>query len=50
MTKWHVQKQTHRTTQKHIKHEDATDIQKKNYFYVFQIFFPFIYFYLQFLK
>ena len=28
MTKWPVHKQTHRTTQKHIEHQDATDIQK----------------------
>jgi len=32
MTKWQIQKQTHRTTQNHVEHEDATDIQKKNYF------------------
>jgi len=29
VTKWPVQKPTHMTTQKHIKHEDATDIQNK---------------------
>jgi len=29
MTKWPVQKQTHRTTQKHVEHQGATDIQKK---------------------
>jgi len=29
MTKWHVQKPTHRTTQKHAEHQDATDIQNK---------------------
>jgi len=29
MTKWPIQKQTHRTTQKHVEHQDATDIQKK---------------------
>jgi len=28
-------KQTHRTTYKHVEHQDATGIQKKqNYFYV----------------
>ena len=26
MTKWPVQKPTHRTTQKHVEHHDATDI------------------------
>jgi len=26
MTKWPVQKLTHRTTQKHVQHHDATDI------------------------
>jgi len=26
MTKWPVQKPTHRTTQKHAEHHDATDI------------------------
>jgi len=32
LTKWPVQKQTHRTTQKHVhvEHQDATDIQKKS--------------------
>jgi len=34
MTKWHVQKPTHRTTQKHVEHKDATDIQKKHYYFV----------------
>jgi len=29
MTKWPVQKPTHRTTQKHVEHHDATDIRKK---------------------
>jgi len=28
MTKWPVQKQTHRAAQKHAEHQDATDIQK----------------------
>jgi len=28
MTKWPVQKLTHRTTQKHLQHHDATDIKK----------------------
>jgi len=37
MTKWPVQNQTqtHRIAQ---KHQDATDIQKKNYFGVFRFF------------
>jgi len=26
MTKWPVQKLTHRTIQKHVQHHDATDI------------------------
>jgi len=26
MTKWPVQKPTHRTTQKHVEHHDATDM------------------------
>ena len=26
MTKWPVQKPTHRTTQKHVEHQDATNI------------------------
>jgi len=42
MTKWSVQKQTHRTTKKHIEHQDATDIQKKPYFCDF-VLFSFIY-------
>ena len=29
MAHWHVQKQTHRTAQKHTEHQDATDIQKE---------------------
>jgi len=29
MTIWTVQKQTQRTTQKRVKHQDATDIPKK---------------------
>ena len=29
MTKWPIQKQTHRTTHKHVEHQGATDIQKK---------------------
>jgi len=28
MTKWPVQKPTHRTTRKHVEHQDATDIQR----------------------
>jgi len=31
MTKWSVQKPTHRTTQKHVEHQDATDIWKKHW-------------------
>ena len=38
MTKWPVQKQTHRTAQKHAKHQDATDIQKKLVFVYFSDF------------
>jgi len=26
VTKWPVQKLTHRTTQKHVEHQDATDL------------------------
>ena len=37
MTKWHVQKPTHRTTQKHVEHKDATDIQIKLLFCDFRI-------------
>jgi len=33
MTKWPVQKPTHRTTQKHVEHYDVTD--RKNYVFVF---------------
>jgi len=29
MTKWPVQNQSHRTTQKHVEHQDATGIPKK---------------------
>ena len=29
MTKWPVQKPTHRTTKKHVEHHDVTDIYKK---------------------
>jgi len=35
MTKWPVQKPTHRTTQKHVEHQDATDIQNKLFFVFF---------------
>jgi len=35
MTKWPVQKQTHRTTQKHIQHQGANSEDKNNIF-VFQ--------------
>jgi len=31
MAKWPVEKPTHRTTQKHVEHQDTTDI---NYFFV----------------
>ena len=42
-TKWPVQKPTHRTTQKHAEHHDATDIQKTTIF-VFLDFFNFLFF------
>jgi len=42
MTKWPVQKQTHRTTQKHVEHQDTTDIQKKKT-HLF-VFFGFLFF------
>jgi len=29
MTKWPLQKQTHKTAQQHAEHQDATDIQNK---------------------
>jgi len=35
MTKWPVQKPTHRTTQKHAEHQDAADIQKTPIFVFF---------------
>jgi len=35
MTKWFVQKQTHRTKQKHAEHQDATGIQTKILLFVF---------------
>jgi len=35
MTKWPLQKQTQRTTQKHVEHQDETDLKKKHYFFVF---------------
>jgi len=35
MTKWLVQKLTHRTTQNHVQHHDATDIKKNYIFCVF---------------
>jgi len=37
-TKWPVQKPTHRTTQQHAEHHDATDIQKTTIFCVFGFF------------
>jgi len=37
ITKWPVHKQTHRTTQKHVEHQDATDIHKKLLICVFRI-------------
>ena len=36
MTKWPVQKQTHRIAQKHTEHQDATDI-KNTIFVCFRI-------------
>jgi len=33
MTKWPVQKLTHRTVLKHAEHQDATDIQNNLFFY-----------------
>jgi len=30
--KWLVQNQTHRTTQKHVEHQDATDIHKNTHY------------------
>jgi len=38
MTKWPVQKQTHRTAQKHAEHQDATYIQNKLFFVFFRFF------------
>jgi len=40
MTKWPVHKQTHRTTQKHVEHHDATDI-KNNIFLCFSDFYTY---------
>jgi len=37
MTKWPVQKPTRRTTQKHVEHQAATDIQKKLLFVFFSL-------------
>jgi len=42
MTKWPVQKQTHRTAQKHAENQDAADIQN-TLFLCFSEFFIFIY-------
>jgi len=41
MTKRLVQKPKHRTTQKHVEHHDATDIEKKTYIFrgFFSLFF-----------
>jgi len=44
MTKWPVQKPTHRTTQKHVEHYDVTD-RKKLFVCVFRIFIFLIFFY-----
>jgi len=41
MTKWPVQKQTHRTAKKQAKHQDATYIHNKVIF----VFFGFLFFY-----
>jgi len=35
---------THRTTQKHVGHQNAKDIQKKNFFFVFSDFYFSFYF------
>jgi len=43
MTKWPVQKPTHRTTHTHVEHQDATYIQKT--LFVFRIFFIFFFIY-----
>ena len=42
MTQWPVQNPSHKTTQKHVEHHDATDI--KNTIFVFFRVFIFIYF------
>ena len=42
MTKWPVQKTTYRTTQKHVEHQYATDIQKNDFFLIFLFFSFFI--------
>ena len=42
MTKWPVQKPIHRTTQTHVEHQDATDIQKKTLIFIY--FFGFVFY------
>jgi len=42
MSKWPVQKQTHRTAQKHAEHQDAADIQQKCVFRLFLFYFLFM--------
>ena len=34
MTKWPVQKHTHRLAQKHVEYQDSTDIQEKTISYL----------------
>jgi len=51
MTKWLVHKPTHRTTQKHVEHQDATDIsKKKTLFFVFFGFLLLLFFFYNFLN
>ena len=38
-TKWPIHRKTHRTTQKHVKHQDATDTHKKTIFVFWWLFF-----------
>jgi len=41
-TKWPIHKQTHKTTQKYVEYQDATDNRKKTIVCVFMLMFKFV--------
>jgi len=46
MTQWPVQNPSHRTTQKHVEHHDATDIKNTIFVFFFGVLFLFIFYFI----